>query len=341
MRIPSLDGIRCIAVVFVLLSHTRGTVGFYYPQFIAPLFGLGNLGVRIFFVLSGYLITTLLLLEREKYGQISLKKFYMRRTIRIFPALYFYVFCIFIADYLGWLDLTALDFIYSITYTVNYYFDSSWQVGHLWSLAVEEQFYLLWPLTLLLLGNKRGLLFACGVILVVPVIRVLTWQFMPSQFPGIGATFHTVCDALATGCVLAGIRYYWGTPSLWGRSVGGWLVPLLVILVFFLNYFRGSISLSYPIGYTLLNICIALLIEWATRLKNGISYSILNSKIFVYIGTLSYSLYLWQQPFLNRKSDLIYNSFPLNILLVFVAALVSYYLVEKPILSLRSRYSRL
>lgn len=339
-RIPSLDGIRCIAVLFVLMSHCKGTVNFYYPEAVEWVLNLGNLGVRIFFVLSGFLITTLLLREREKHGSISLKKFYMRRTIRIFPALYFYVFCVFIADCFGLFNLSFSDLVHSLTYTMNYHFDHSWQVGHLWSLAVEEQFYLLWPLALLLLGNRSGLLLALAVIFVVPFLRVITWEFMPAQRSGIGATFHTVCDALATGCLLAGVRYYWGEVKCFGRSLDGVLVPVFVVFVFVLNYFRGSISVSYPVGITLLNISIALLIDWAIRNPDNLTGKILNSRIFVYFGTLSYSLYLWQQIFLNRNSSEIINIFPLNIALALVAAVVSHHLVEKPFLSLRARFSR-
>lgn len=341
MRIPSLDGIRCIAVFFVLISHCKGTIGYTFPGYIDWFFNLGNLGVRIFFVLSGFLITTLLINEHDKYGKISLKKFYMRRTIRIFPAFYFYIFSLSIAQYFGWVNLSIPDFIHSLTYTINYQFGSSWEVGHLWSLAVEEQFYLLWPLTLILLGKRNGIFFAGLVILLIPVVRVFTWHFIPSQHEGIGATFHTVCDALATGCVLAGIKHYWGEVSFFGHKVQGPWVLFLVFSVFLLNYLRGSISISYPVGLTLLNVSIALLIEWATRTENSLTGKLLNSRVFVYLGTLSYSLYLWQQPFLNKKSEFILTNFPLNLLLTFVAAMISYHLIEQPMLNLRHKYSRL
>ncbi|WP_221248698.1 acyltransferase family protein [Desulfuromonas versatilis] len=339
-RIPCLDGIRCIAVAFVLLAHCNGTRYFTLPGRLGDLLHVGNLGVRIFFVLSGFLITTLLLQEREKYGQISLKNFYIRRTIRIFPALYFFVACVVTANSFGWIQLSFSDVLHSLTYTMNYHYDRGWEVGHLWSLAVEEQFYLLWPIALIFFGNRRGLWFALGVVVAVPIIRVLTWEFFPSQRPGIGESFQTVCDALATGCLLAGLRHYWGAPKIKDRCIGGVWVPLIAFGVLTLNYFSSYISISYTVGTTLMNFVIALLIDWAIRNPETRTGHVLNSRIFAYLGALSYSLYLWQQPFLNRASESILCAFPLNIILAFAAAIFSYHLVEQPFLGLRTKFRK-
>ena len=104
--------------------------------------------MRCFFVLSGFLITTLLLKEFDSNGSISLKKFYARRTLRIFPAFYFFLLVLFVADRLGLVPrIDGSSWIHALTYTMDYVGlkDRPWNLGHIWSLAVEEQFYLLWP----------------------------------------------------------------------------------------------------------------------------------------------------------------------------------------------------
>src|SRR5579862_7766942 len=160
-RIPSLDGLRAVAVVIVCISHLIGGP--------AALLDLGTVGVRVFFVLSGFLITTLLLSEYDRSGTINLPRFYFRRALRIFPASYTYLAIIALAGSLGVIALRRNDLLYGLTYTVNYFMPaSSAFVQHAWSLAVEEQFYLLWPVLLVLAGRRRGLQIALLYICVAP-----------------------------------------------------------------------------------------------------------------------------------------------------------------------------
>src|SRR5579872_915461 len=140
-RIPSLDGLRAISIALVFLGHIVATRG--APQALNPFIHVGNLGVKVFFVISGFLITTLLLKEYSRTGRVSLRGFYTRRTLRIFPAFYTYVGIIIILHLLGFVALRENDLIHAITYTMNYQVTREWELNHLWSLAVEEQFYLL------------------------------------------------------------------------------------------------------------------------------------------------------------------------------------------------------
>jgi len=146
-RIPSLDGIRAISIGLVIFSHLAGTHHFPVRWSIFSS-DLGMLGVRVFFVISGFLITTLLLEEYADSGGISLPWFYFRRTLRIFPAAYAFIAVIFILHGLDLVSLQSRDMLHALTYTMNYSQDSfhrhSWTMYHLWSLSVEEQFYLLW-----------------------------------------------------------------------------------------------------------------------------------------------------------------------------------------------------
>ncbi len=335
-RIPCLDGIRAISITLVLLAHFIGTVGQDVPKWILPFTKMGNLGVRIFFIISGFLITTLLISEYKKTGTISLLKFYFNRTFRIFPAFYAFIFAILIASVMGFITLREGDLLHAVTYTTNYHHDRAWELGHLWSLAVEEQFYLLWPAMFLLFGMRGALFCSTAYLIIGPVVRVLTWKYFPDDRIGIGESFQTVADAIATGCVFAFIKTRLSENALFARiqsrraTVAG-----LIILIVVLNHFKGYISFMYPLGETVLNLSIVFFIDWCLRNSTGYLGRFLETRPLVFVGVLSYSLYLWQQPFLNRHSDAFVTSSPFNLLFVVLFALLSYYLVENPMLRLR------
>src|SRR5665213_2363630 len=147
-RLPGLDGLRALSILLVILLHTiqRRSVTHAVP-FVAYVFSNGGMGVLIFFVISGYLITTLLLREREKTGSISLKRFYIRRAFRIFPPLYTYIAFIAVLGAASRLaGVNAREIITGLTLTRNYAHGVYlWAFEHFWSLCIEEQFYLLWP----------------------------------------------------------------------------------------------------------------------------------------------------------------------------------------------------
>jgi peptidoglycan/LPS O-acetylase OafA/YrhL len=332
-RIPSLDGLRAISIIADLHGHSSGTLG--SPTFSLGSVDIASLGVRVFFVISGFLITGLLLHERQATGTISLPRFYLRRTLRIFPAYYFFLGMLALAQGLGWIELRPRDLLHGLTFTENYSEDHSWYVGHIWSLSVEEQFYLLWPAVMLLAGTRRGLRLAAGFVLMAPVFRVAEWMLLPSWREYItGHSFETIADAIAVGCVLAGSREaLWQRPGYRRLLSGPWfaLVPLgLLVVASF-----GSARIKYPIGMTLMNLGIALCIDRCVRFPGDLVGKLLNSRPFVFVGVMSYSIYLWQQPFLNRHSASVTATFPFNFALATVAALGSYYLIEKPALRAR------
>ena len=171
--------------------------------------------MKVFFVISGYLITNLLLHELDKTNKIHLGKFYFRRTFRIFPACYAMIAGLILFYAMGWITLTPRDVLHALTYTSNYYPGRSWSVAHTWSLGVEEQFYLLWPAALVLLGRRKGLYAAASMLLVCPIIREVYWHFY--KLDGIGFRFETVADAIGTGCLLAGAHEWLRTQPLYRR----------------------------------------------------------------------------------------------------------------------------
>jgi peptidoglycan/LPS O-acetylase OafA/YrhL len=298
----------------------------------------GDLGVRTFFVISGFLITTLLLGEYGKRGRISLREFYIRRVYRIFPAFYVYLAVLLVIMAVGWIELPGRDVAFAATYTMNFHAERTWWLGHLWSLAVEEQFYLLWPLVLAVLRPGRAVWFAIGGILVAPILRVTAFVLWPEIRPLTDQAFPFVFDSLATGCVLAlGRDWLDSQPTYltWIDSPGWAFWPLPLACVYALSIHRTGFNLAA--GVTLGNLGIAMAIHRCIRQPASLVGRVLEWRPLVYIGALSYSLYLWQQPFVNRHAGSIVNAFPLHLVVAFGAAMLSYYLVEQPMLALRAR----
>ena len=319
----------------VLVSHLAGTQGF-------PIHGLpiGELGVRVFFVISGFLITTLLLAEHRRTGDVSLRRFYLRRTFRIFPAYYAYLVVIALAAAFGAVRLFPGDAAHAFTYTTNYHPDPgrSWWMGHTWSLAVEEQFYLLWPALLVALGPRRALRAALAFVIASPIIRAIDFYGVPSWRGMEGESFWTIGDSIAIGCVLAGARVRLGLNARWinfQRSPWFALVPVGV-LVCYLAGERYTLP-SLVLLQTLTIAGIAACIDWALRFPDGRVGRVLNARPIVFVGVLSYSLYLWQQPFFDRRDGMAIAVFPFNVVLAISAALCSYFLVERTMLAVRER----
>ncbi len=342
-RIPSLDGLRALSISMVLFAHLSGTR--FFPGFVAGRRDLGNIGVRIFFVISGFLITTLLLQEIAAKGRVSLKLFYLRRSFRIFPCALVYLGVAALLTWMGRLSLSGKDLLHAATYTVNYEFVRPWHIIHLWSLSVEEQFYLIWPVLLFLLGARRGLRFAAAVLVLAPVTRLAMWYFLPDLRWSIGTAFQTNADALAAGCVLAGVReWLWARPGYlrFQTSALFLIVPLLGAAAgVLISQESGPLLLvSYAIGQSVINISVVLCIDRCVRHHGDAFGRLLNWRPVVFVGVMSYSLYLWQEPFLNRLGSSLINAFPVNLMLAALAALGSYYLVEKPCLNLRRGIER-
>ncbi|MEZ5404554.1 MAG: acyltransferase [Bryobacteraceae bacterium] len=336
-RIPSLDGLRAISIILVLIGHLNGTAGFGSHPWIRSTFGdLAHLGVVVFFVISGFLITTLLLKEHAKTGTVSLVLFYARRSIRIFPAALAFLAAMALAHYLHWIELHPRDMLHALTYTVNYHVNRSWFIGHLWSLSVEEQFYLLWPLTMLLLGPRRAFWFAAFMLVLSPCFRIAAWLFLRGNPLADAEMFPMVSDSLAAGCLLAGLRPHLESHRLYRHLLAGpsWLFLLAALLV--LNRFSIYVAGS-TIGFAIENLLIAALVHRAVVNPGSAFGSFLNSAPVSAIGVLSYSLYLWQQPFLNRHSSAWVNAFPQNLVLAIGMAVISYRLLEHPLNALRHR----
>jgi len=360
-RIPSLDGVRAVSIVCVVVSHLAfvlaprqssmaadsSMLDWVKHQVLAALL-LGDLGVQMFFVLSGFLITLLLTEEVARTGTVNLGRFYVRRTLRIFPAYYAYLAVIIALVTIGAIDVPWSNLLASLTYTSNYCVGCGagdrWYVAHSWSLAVEEQFYLLWPAALVLLGARRGVLGVGLVLVICPLLR--GWYQWTTGDVNVGfRRFELVADSLATGCLLALLRVRLHSSSSYPRilaSRGFVLVPVSVLL---LTQLAKHPSIHSPFLFVLvwrtwMNVAIAMCIDWSMVHADGRIGRVLNQRTVARVGVLSYSIYLWHMPFLDPFGTLIVHRFPVNLVFIAAAAALSYYVVERPILRMRPSVER-
>ena len=315
-RIPSLDGLRAISIVLVVLGHLANR--HYFPGAFWHLYA--NTGVRIFFVISGYLITHILLCEQAKTGTISLKDFYVRRAFRIFPAAFVFLAIISIAFWheLRWYQMaTALLYLASLGVTQPWFF------MHLWSLSVEEQFYLLWP-GVLKRWRSYSLIILTGVIIFAPFFTVLLYAIGTRR--AFFSSFPATADALAVGCVLATLGRR--IPAI-KSHVAFFSLAVLALVPFFPSRSVALTLTSTLVLRPLLNFSIGALVLFSVQRQPWF----LNSSPVVWLGRISYSLYLWQQPFCLAPS----LSSRYILWLGLVCACLSYYLVEQPMLRVRDR----
>ena len=163
-------------------------------------------------------------------------------------------------------------------------------------------------------------------------------HFLPGSADYVGVTFETAADSLAIGCLLAWHRDRLWANARWRRFVSSpWFVPAVFVVAYLLH---ARTQLAFLFGFTTLNVAIALLVERSVRLHDRDVARLLNARPFVFVGVVSYSLYLWQQPFLNRYASADVNQFPQNLVIAFALAVLSYFCIERPGLKLRQRIER-
>jgi peptidoglycan/LPS O-acetylase OafA/YrhL len=353
-RIPSLDGLRALSIFLVVALHTIQHFSLtHHVSLIWYAIFDGGTGVFIFFVISGYLITSLLLNEQQKRGSISMRGFYLRRAMRILPPLYAYIGVLLLLGWAGRLALNRVDILSALFFVHNYVHAGMWAVEHFWSLSIEEQFYLVWPVILLYCLRKPGhagrfaaAKIALAVIAISPVVRVLSFR-LHNPYIHNGAGFHMRADSLMYGCVFALLQ---GTPvfeRVYAAVTKYWWIPPAVIFLSdcigarFQNYWQ------FPFGYTICGAAIAFFLLWCVRNPASAVGRLLNARPIVHIGALSYSIYLWQTIFLHENNTAIFGSslrlltiFPFSWLAILVVAELSFYLVEQPSLRLRNSLIR-
>jgi peptidoglycan/LPS O-acetylase OafA/YrhL len=314
-RIPSLDGLRAISVSLVLVGHLARAGR--TPHFLSTY---ASTGVRMFFVISGYLITTILLNEHTRTSTVNLKEFYVRRAYRILPAAAFFML---FAIALYWRELRWIDIGAMLLYLLNYDWGRPWMIGHLWSLGVEEQFYFLWPSALKKCYRYKVVVLLAAIV-VAPIYSAICFHFKVSG--GGYGTFPAVADNLAIGCLLAIF-------SSKIPKINSWMAAAMLLPVVLIPYYPATTPartlFELFILWPIMNCSMAGLLLHVIQTP----YRVLNIAPVVWLGKISYSLYLWQQPFFFAE-----RGQPAYKLLFGVGlACISYYFVERPVLALREK----
>ena len=319
-RIPSLDGVRAISITMVILSHL---VKWKHIS-LERLGSYGALGVFIFFVLSGYLITNLLLREYDRTSTISLSDFYARRAFRILPAAFVFM-AVVVALYwhkIRWFHIAA-----AVLYVANMDMSRPWIFGHLWSLSIEEQFYLLWPLALKKWYRHRTVIVLCGFV-VTPFFQ--TAMYALKVRGGIVTSLPTYSSQLAIGCLLAIIAPR--LPRIRGSIALVMLASFILIPWFPATSPARTLYMLFVLR-PVLHISVAGLVLHVIQTP----YRALNWAPVAWLGRISYSLYLWQELFCSNSA---LHAGYLLVVPVVLCACLSYYLIEQPMLRLRERWIR-
>ncbi len=336
---PEIDGLRALAVISVIFYHSTKSIGGFV------LFPGGFLGVDIFFVISGYLITSIILNEINVTQDFSFKNFYQRRARRILPAL---LFVIFFSIFFAYLYLLPGDFndyiksiLYSLFFTSNYFFYFSGELYdatpsllkpflHTWSLSVEEQFYLLYPI-ILYFSFKYFKNFLNKILFSLIFISIFSMigYFYTNQSLAF-FNFLTRFWELLIGAYIANNQ----------KRIGLYKISILkkniisffgiILIIYPILFFNKNITYGYI--YTFLSITgVSLIISFHD--KEILINKILANKILVFLGLISYSLYLWHYPIFafGRITEFFGDGVSKKLFfLTFFLSLFTYYLIEKP-----------
>jgi len=348
---PEIDGLRAIAVGAVILYHAQITVFGHQP------FKGGFIGVDIFFVISGYLITSIILKELVTTGSFSFKHFYERRVRRILPVL---LFVMLVSLPFAWMYLLPDSFVdfsksilYSLGFSSNFYFYYSgleYSVEglkhpflHTWSLSVEEQYYILFPIVLLI-TFKSFRKYLIHILIFGFIVSLGLAEWSSRNYPSVSFYFlHTRMWELIAGSILAyfevtnGHRSQNKTLNLIFPTIG------LILIGHSILFFNDE--MFHPSFFTLSPIIGVCLLIWFSS-KNELITKILSTKLFVGVGLISYSLYLWHYPIfvfaakLNISEGGISKKILMGVLIV-ALSIISYYFIEKPFRGTKIKFQKI
>jgi peptidoglycan/LPS O-acetylase OafA/YrhL len=346
-RVPAIDGLRAISII--------GVVGFHGSW---RGFSNGGLGVDLFFVISGYLITSLLLNEQCIRGQVNLRAFYARRFFRIIPALAVYLLgfsllCVVVyKDFLDKLLLSLACAAFFVTNIAIGWFDVGVLAAHTWSLSMEEQFYLVFPWLLRCMTYRRLTLMALAVAILTPLWRAALFLVVgPENLPPHRFAYSpdTRLDTIAMGCLLALLLHKGRQRAILARMSGSAAAFVCGAAVIAAScYFSSIACYRYVLHSSVVAVACTMLVAWGAHSSLGLLNAVVASWPMVYCGRISYSLYLWHpailgiahraSPHLPPRLACIGDCF-IYVGLTLAVAMASYHLVELSALRIKQRYS--
>ena len=332
-RIRSLDGVRAFAILTVLLAHLQQRFR------VVPLRIWAPDGVELFFVLSGFLITGILVREQECRGTVKMSTFYWRRATRILPALLVYLGVI-LAMMIGsgkplpWAALAS-----AALFTANLYpREAPPFMQHLWSLALEEQFYAVWPLILLAClrwgGRRLAILASVIMIAASPVFRIgAGFSHLPALAHRESLLLPGRTDSLLAGALLALCQ-----GKTWWNQIRQhverfpWAAPLFFLLISPVLRNRFGNGYTFTVGYTAESIAVIFFLAWLLDRPHSLASRALSLRPVAFLGVASYSVYLYQSLVILEWPVYAGGAHPVWVLLVAVlAGLVAYFMVEVPL----------
>ena len=349
---PEIDGLRAVAVISVILYHAQVTILGYQP------FQGGFIGVDIFFVISGYLITSIILKELLATGSFSFTYFYQRRVRRILPALLFVMLVSLPFAWMYMLPISIIDFsksiLYSLGFSSNFYFHYSGQLYgaesgllkpflHTWSLSVEEQFYIFFPIILLITCKffKKYLIYILilGLIFSLGLADWASKNYSSFNF----YVLPTRGWELLAGSILAYFEITKGHRSK--NQVLNLILPITGLILIGHSILFFNDKMFHPSFYTISPILGVCLIIWFSN-KDEIITKLLSTKLFVGIGLISYSLYLWHYPIFafDRITEFSEGDLLKKIIIGIIVlglSIISYYLVERPSRNKKYNFNKL
>lgn len=348
-RVPCLDGYRGIGALLIIFGHSALRSGMPIPgaEWLFESVGLGNIAVHLFFVLSGFLITLLLLREFNSRGEISLRSFYVRRILRLVPAYAAYLLVMGLLHLADVLAITKQSWVAALTYTVNFHASSlvNEEFAHFWTLSVEEHFYFVWPAILAFLGLTAGRWALALCILLGPLERYFLYNYnYKFQYIDGGHCTFSKMDVIAFGAGLAFLCQSENFRRLTARlqPICGWLVVCASVGLVGSNCL-SNLSWNYKIfaHHTITGILSVVIIYFAAAFSNKWVWRILEWRPLVLIGVTSYSLYIWQQPFTTHDGLPSWcRAWPQNWLFIAIAGMLSYFVVERLFLRIKDHDRR-
>jgi peptidoglycan/LPS O-acetylase OafA/YrhL len=342
--IPSLDGLRAISILLVLASHLLVASNLTTTSPIP-----GGLGVTIFFFISGYLITGLLLSELKNSHRIDAKAFYIRRFLRLYPPMLIMILCIMSFLWINHKPVSFQESLAAIFYYENYYLAqnpaSDGRYSILWSLAVEEHFYLIYPLIVIVCGRRLKLLL--GITLLLTVIPLCLRLFIAYEHnadsTSLSYTYsltHCRFDSILYGC-LTSILINSDYSNKFFKIISSRPVYISSLILFCILFVIRDEFFKQTIRFSLQGICFIILIPGIIYSKSSLN-RFFSLKALLFIGKLSYSIYLFHYAVIEMMRDYSFQSpfiyIIVNLTLSTALSLGSYYFIEIPMMSFRKRY---
>jgi peptidoglycan/LPS O-acetylase OafA/YrhL len=326
--LPTLDGWRALAVGSVVVGHwalrAPGQQGFAW---LAA--SLASQGVNLFFAISGYLITTRLLLEFDEAGSISLPRFYIRRAFRILPPAMLYLLTVAVLAAAGTIAVGRSDIASAAFFSANYWMPRSWYVSHFWSLSMEEHFYVFWPVVLVWCGARRAAGIAMGLIAFTIIWRQVALMVMHDGQNLLQRTDLRL-DAFLFPALLAILLRL---PEWRERLVRAGLPSLLALAAVYLGIH------FYPdwenLKTLLVSMLLPLIVIATVHNPNSYAGQFLEWRPLAWLGRISYSVYLW-----HKLLQIPSHNFGVHLVLVVLGAAAGYYIIEKPLMRAGRYFAR-